>query len=139
MTSAAHRGTVAPRSDRGGQKEPWNPHWQRLLTLLKQAVPAHWTVLVLSDRGLESPALFQMIQQLRRANAEAATPPIGGGPPGNYDDMAATKRTQAEREEAYVRELQDLYQRHRDLEQQKQPILDNLRRRYPPPPGAPGG
>ena len=82
---------------------------------------------------------FEMIQQLRRANAEAATPPIGGGPPGNYDDMAATKRTQAEREEAYVRELQDLYQRHRDLEQQKQPILDNLRRRYPPPPGAPGG
>lgn len=48
----------------GGQKEPWNPHWQRLLQLLQQAVPADWTVLVLSDRGLESPALFEMIRQL---------------------------------------------------------------------------
>lgn len=48
----------------GGQKEPWNPHWQRLLKLLHQAVPADWTVLVLSDRGLESPALFEMIRQL---------------------------------------------------------------------------
>jgi hypothetical protein len=57
----------------------------------------------------------------------------------NYDDMTATRRTQAEREEAYLRELQDLYQRHRELEQQKQPILDNLRRLYPPPPGAPKG
>jgi hypothetical protein len=47
----------------GGQKEPWNPHWQRLLKLLQQAVPADWTVLVLSDRGLESPALFEMIRQ----------------------------------------------------------------------------
>ena len=82
---------------------------------------------------------FQMIQQLRRANAESAVPPVGGGPPGSYEDMAATRRTQAEREEAYLRELQELYQRHRDLEQQKQPILDNLRRLYPPPPGAPKG
>ena len=48
----------------GGQKEPWNPHWQRLLQLLQQAVPADWTVLVLSDRGLESPVLFEIIRQL---------------------------------------------------------------------------
>ena len=82
---------------------------------------------------------FQMIQQLRRANAESGVPPVGGGPPGSYEDMAATRRTQAEREETYLRELQDLYQRHRELEQQKQPILDNLRRLYPPPPGAAGG
>src|SRR5205807_9605050 len=38
----------------GGTKEPWNPHWQALLRQLKKAVPADWTVIVLSDRGLES-------------------------------------------------------------------------------------
>jgi hypothetical protein len=83
---------------------------------------------------------FQMIQQLRRANAEPVLPPIGGGPPGNYDDMVVTKRAQAEREEAYARELRDLYQRHQDLEREKQPLLERLRivreeaPRAPPPP-----
>lgn len=48
----------------GGQKEAWNPHWQRLLQLLQPAVPADWMVLVLSDRGLESPVLFEVIRQL---------------------------------------------------------------------------
>jgi hypothetical protein len=70
---------------------------------------------------------FQMIQQLRRSNAEPATPPIGGGPPGNYDDMVASKRAQAERDEAYARELRDLYQRHRDIEREKQPIIERMR------------
>jgi hypothetical protein len=42
----------------GGVKEPWHPHWCALLAALKPAVPAGWTVVVLSDRGLESPALF---------------------------------------------------------------------------------
>jgi hypothetical protein len=45
----------------GGVKEPWNPHWQTLLAKLQPAVPADWTVLVLSDRGLESPALFRFL------------------------------------------------------------------------------
>jgi hypothetical protein len=45
----------------GGVKEPWNPHWQRLLGGLQGAVPQGWTVLVLSDRGLESPELFRFI------------------------------------------------------------------------------
>jgi hypothetical protein len=48
----------------GGVKDPWNPHWQALLTRLKAAVPAGWTVLVLSDRGLESPELFRFIVSL---------------------------------------------------------------------------
>jgi hypothetical protein len=48
----------------GGVKEPWNPHWQTLLRHLKQAVPANWTVIVLSDRGLESPELFRFIVSL---------------------------------------------------------------------------
>ena len=48
----------------GGIKDPWNPHWQVLLQNLKGAVPADWTVIVLSDRGLESPRLFQVIEDL---------------------------------------------------------------------------
>jgi len=48
----------------GGVKDPWNPHWERLLRRLQPAVPAGWTVLVLSDRGLESPVLFRLIVAL---------------------------------------------------------------------------
>lgn len=48
----------------GGQKEPWNPHWQRLLGHLKEAVADDWTVIVLSDRGLESPYLFRVLKAL---------------------------------------------------------------------------
>jgi hypothetical protein len=48
----------------GGQQEPWAPHWEQLLQRLKEAVPADWTVLVLSDRGLESPALFRFLHAL---------------------------------------------------------------------------
>ena len=48
----------------GGEVNPWNPHWQRLLTYLKAAVPDDWTVIVLSDRGLESPELFHLIVSL---------------------------------------------------------------------------
>jgi type II secretory pathway pseudopilin PulG len=82
---------------------------------------------------------FQMIQQLRRSNAEPVLPPIGGGPPGNYDDMVASKRAQAERDEAYARELRDLYQRHQDLERDKQPILQRLRELRESPSRASGG
>lgn len=46
----------------GGVKEPWNPHWQALLQQLNKAVPADWTVIVLSDRGLESAWLFEVIK-----------------------------------------------------------------------------
>ena len=45
----------------GGVKDPWGPYWEKLLTGLKDAVPQGWTVLVLSDRGLESPSLFRFI------------------------------------------------------------------------------
>ena len=46
----------------GGMKDPWNPYWQDLLHNLKEAVPSDWTVIVLSDRGLESPWLFRVIK-----------------------------------------------------------------------------
>jgi DDE family transposase len=48
----------------GGLKDPWNPHWQALLEHLDQAVPPDWTVIVLSDRGLESAELFRFIARL---------------------------------------------------------------------------
>jgi Transposase DDE domain len=50
----------------GGVKEPWGPHWEKLLLHLKPAVPAAdgWHVVVLSDRGLESPSLFRFIVRL---------------------------------------------------------------------------
>jgi hypothetical protein len=65
--SVVVRGTALPVAWKvlyGGQKEPWGPHWQALLTHLRAAVPATWAVLVLSDRGLESPALFRDIVAL---------------------------------------------------------------------------
>ena len=45
----------------GNAKEPWAPHWEALLGRLRPAVPEGWAVLVLSDRGLESPALFAFV------------------------------------------------------------------------------
>jgi hypothetical protein len=49
----------------GGVKEAWNPHWKTLVQHLHPAVPADWTVIVLSDRGLESPTLFGDIAALK--------------------------------------------------------------------------
>ncbi len=48
----------------GGVKGPWSPHWAALLGRLKPAVPGDWTVVVASDRGLESPWLFRQIVAL---------------------------------------------------------------------------
>jgi hypothetical protein len=48
----------------GGQPEAWHPHWCQLLGRLKGAVAADWQVVVLSDRGLESPRLFAAIVAL---------------------------------------------------------------------------
>ena len=48
----------------GNRPEPWHPHWCQLLGQLKAAVAADWRVVVLSDRGLESPRLFTEITAL---------------------------------------------------------------------------
>lgn len=44
-----------------GTKDPWNPHWARLLDRVAVALGGGWTVVVLTDRGLESADLFRMI------------------------------------------------------------------------------
>ena len=49
---------------RGNAPEAWNPHWRRMLGLVRPHVPAAWTVVVLSDRGLESKTLFEAIVAL---------------------------------------------------------------------------
>lgn len=46
------------------QKGSWNDIWFDLLGKLKAALGDGWTVLVMTDRGLESPALFREIVRL---------------------------------------------------------------------------
>jgi hypothetical protein len=48
----------------GEKPDAWHPYWCELLQLIKLAVPADWRVVVLSDRGLESPRLFRAITAL---------------------------------------------------------------------------
>jgi hypothetical protein len=47
-----------------GHKRAWRSHWLRLLRLLRPAIPATWTVLVLADRGLYARWLFHRIVRL---------------------------------------------------------------------------
>ena len=49
---------------RGGTKRAWRPEWLRLLRLLRPALPADWTVLVLADRGLYARWLYRRIRRL---------------------------------------------------------------------------
>jgi len=42
----------------------WRREWLRLLRRLRPAIPRHWTVLVLTDRGLYAPWLFRRIVRL---------------------------------------------------------------------------
>ena len=66
----------------GKQKEAWHPHWCNLLDALRPAVAADWTVVVLSDRGLESARLFRAIvdvgwHPLMRVKASGKFRPAG--------------------------------------------------------------
>jgi hypothetical protein len=45
----------------GNEPGAWNPHWARLLAGLRDRLDPSWTVLVLSDRGIESAELFRAI------------------------------------------------------------------------------
>ena len=47
-----------------GQKHAWRREWLRMLRLLRPAIPADWTVLVLADRGLYARWLFRRIVRL---------------------------------------------------------------------------
>lgn len=49
---------------KGAKKAAWKPHWLALLDRVRGVLPADWTVLVLTDRGLYAPWLFQAIRAL---------------------------------------------------------------------------
>ena len=64
--SLVYRGNAIPIAWKilpGNQSHPWEPEWERLLTLLQPAVPPSMLVLVLTDRGLYSRSLFRKIQE----------------------------------------------------------------------------
>jgi hypothetical protein len=45
-------------------KHAWRREWLRLLRRLRPAIPRHWKVIVLADRGLYAPWLFRRIVKL---------------------------------------------------------------------------
>jgi hypothetical protein len=46
------------------QEEPWMPHYEQMLTQVRVAIPAGYTVLILTDRGLYSKLLYRHIQTM---------------------------------------------------------------------------
>ena len=52
--------TVLPATTPG----PWKPHWQALFEHLRGSIPSDWTVIVLADRGLYAPWLYQQVISL---------------------------------------------------------------------------
>ncbi len=65
--SVLYRGCAVPvawKVLRAEQKHPWKPEWLALLKRFQKVVPAQWTVLVLTDRGLYAKWLFEGIQTL---------------------------------------------------------------------------
>lgn len=62
--SVVYQGTAIPvawKILQGNTPGEWTPHWQRLLQDVAPSVPSDWTVLVLTDLGLESTELFRAI------------------------------------------------------------------------------
>jgi chromosome segregation ATPase len=73
---------------------------------------------------------FQMVQELRRqAMQQARQPEQVSRPstsPQNYDDMVREQQAQQDREQRYQYEADRLYDRYRELEEQKKPLLERL-------------
>src|SRR5216683_1406926 len=62
----------------------WEPHWMKRLPKLAGSVPEHWTVIVMSDRGLYAPWLYGKIVELcwhpfMRINKQGHFRPKGAG------------------------------------------------------------
>ncbi len=76
---------------------------------------------------------FQMIQELRRSEIEAQYPQViqnspqyEMGSPPNYDDVVRQKNEREYRIKQYTEDLNRMYGRYRELEDQKRAILDRL-------------
>ncbi len=65
--SVAYRGFAIPvawKILKANCRHPWQQEWLRLLDLLNPAIPGHFQVLVLTDRGLYAKWLFEHIKRL---------------------------------------------------------------------------
>jgi Transposase DDE domain len=63
--SVVYRGCgipVAWKILRANEAEGWKAHWQHLLQVVAEVIPADWRVLVMADRGLYAPWLYRAIQ-----------------------------------------------------------------------------
>jgi len=72
---------------------------------------------------------FQMVQELRRSDQTQMQPLQSYTPPAtppNYDDVKREEEARADRVKQYQYELDRLYARYRELEEQKKPLLDEL-------------
>ena len=75
---------------------------------------------------------FQMTQELRRIEIQAAYPQViqnspvygQGGSPPNYEDVARERQQRDDRIQRYTDDLGRLYARYQELEQQKAALLD---------------
>ncbi len=73
---------------------------------------------------------FQMVQEMRRSAlqemqgaTQAYTPPSS---PPNYDDVQREREARDARLQGYSAEMDRLYARYQELEEQKRPLLDEL-------------
>jgi hypothetical protein len=77
---------------------------------------------------------FQMTQELRRAEIEAQYPQViqnspdytMGNPPPNYDDVVRQKAERDKRIKLYTEDLNRMYARYREIEDQKKVLLERL-------------
>lgn len=72
---------------------------------------------------------FQMLQALQFNEQRLAYDALGSqsGPPRNYEDVLREREDAAARATAYQEAMDELYQRHRAIEEEKQPLLERLR------------
>jgi len=76
---------------------------------------------------------FQMVQELRRTELQAQYPQViqnspqyEMGSPPNYEDVARQKAEREYRIKQYTEELNSLYARYREMEDQKRALLEQL-------------
>ena len=80
---------------------------------------------------------FNMVQELKR-NEERQLAPFGSiAPNANYDDVKKLEEARAQRVRDLQTEVDRLYGRYRELEEQKRPLLDALSALAQLPPPAP--
>lgn len=73
---------------------------------------------------------FEMVQEMR-SSARQSTQGLADSytapsPPPNYEEIVREKQAREARLESYTLEMERLYARHRELEDRKQPLLQEL-------------